>query len=146
MTCSTNSSPSRLDVLTKEGGWPGLAYPRVPGHEIAGVIDEAGPGVTSWETGQRVGIGWHGGHDGTCLACRRGDFVNCANGKVTGLSYDGGYQEYMVAPAEAVVRMPESLDPTEAAPLLDAGVTTFNALRQSGSARRPSTSGTRPFR
>jgi len=119
------------DVLAKEGGWPGLAYPRVPGHEVAGVIDEVGPGVTP-ETGQRVGVGWHGGHDGTCLACRRGDFVNCANGKVTGLSYDGGYQEYMLAPAEAVVRMPESLDPTEAAPLLDAGVTTFNALRRSG--------------
>jgi D-arabinose 1-dehydrogenase-like Zn-dependent alcohol dehydrogenase len=124
------------DVLAKEGGWPGLTYPRVPGHEVAGVIDEVGPGVTSWETGQRVGVGWHGGHDGTCLACRRGDFVNCANGKVTGLSYDGGYQEYMLAPAEAVVRMPESLDPTEAAPLLDAGVTTFNALRHSGA--RPS--------
>ena len=124
------------DVLAKEGGWPGLAYPRVPGHEVAGVIDEVGQGVTSWETGQRVGVGWHGGHDGTCLACRRGDFVNCANGKVTGLSYDGGYQEYMLAPAEAVARMPESLDPTEAAPLLDAGVTTFNALRHSGA--RPS--------
>jgi D-arabinose 1-dehydrogenase-like Zn-dependent alcohol dehydrogenase len=124
------------DVLAKEGGWPGLAYPRVPGHEVAGVIDEVGPGVTSWESGQRVGVGWHGGHDGTCLACRRGDFVNCANGKVTGLSYDGGYQEYMVAPAEAVARLPESLDPAEAAPLLDAGVTTFNALRHSGA--RPS--------
>jgi D-arabinose 1-dehydrogenase-like Zn-dependent alcohol dehydrogenase len=119
------------DVLTKEG-WPGLVYPRVPGHEVAGAIDDVGPGVTQWTSGQRVGVGWHGGHDGTCLACRRGDFVNCANGKVTGLSYDGGYAEYMIAPAEAVVRTPESLDPTEAAPLLDAGVTTFNALRHSG--------------
>jgi D-arabinose 1-dehydrogenase-like Zn-dependent alcohol dehydrogenase len=120
------------DVLTKEGGWPGLGYPRVPGHEVAGVIDDVGPGVTQWTNGQRVGVGWHGGHDGTCLACRRGDFVNCANVKVTGLSYDGGYGEYMIAPAEAVVRMPESLDAVEAAPLLCAGITTFNALRHSG--------------
>ena len=120
------------DVLVKEGGWPGLVYPRVPGHEVAGVIDEAGPGVTQWTKGQRVGVGWHGGQDGTCLACRRGDFVNCANLKVTGLSYDGGYQEYMIAPVEAIVRMPESLAPADAAPLLCAGITTFNALRHSG--------------
>jgi D-arabinose 1-dehydrogenase-like Zn-dependent alcohol dehydrogenase len=120
------------DVLAKEGGWPGLVYPRVPGHEVAGVIDEVGPGVTLWEKGQRVGVGWHGGQDGTCLACRRGDFVNCANVKVTGFSYDGGYEEYMVAPIDAVARMPESLDPAEAAPLLCAGITTFNALRHSG--------------
>jgi len=120
------------DVLAKEGGWPGLVYPRVPGHEVAGVIDEAGSGVTQWKTGQRVGVGWHGGQDGTCLACRRGDFANCANLKITGLSYDGGYQEYMIAPVEAVARMPESLDAAEAAPLLCAGVTTFNALRHSG--------------
>ena len=120
------------DVLTKEGGWPGLVYPRVPGHEVAGVIDEAGSGVTQWKKGQRVGVGWHAGQDGTCLACRRGDFANCANLKVTGLSYDGGYQEYMIAPVEAVVRLPESLDAAEAAPLLCAGITTFNALRHSG--------------
>jgi len=120
------------DVLTKEGGLPGLVYPRVPGHEVAGVIDEAGPGVTQWKPGQKVGVGWHGGHDGTCLACRRGDFVNCASSKVTGLSYDGGYQEYMVAPVDAVARMPESLDAAEAAPLMCAGITTFNALRHSG--------------
>src|SRR3989442_11689739 len=120
------------DVLTKEGGWPGLVYPRVPGHEVAGVIDEAGSGVTQWKKGQRVGVGWPGGQDGTCLACRRGDFANCANLKVTGLSYDGGYQEYMIAPVEAVVRLPESLDAAEAAPLLCAGITTFNALRHSG--------------
>jgi D-arabinose 1-dehydrogenase-like Zn-dependent alcohol dehydrogenase len=120
------------DVLAKEGGWPGLVYPRVPGHEVAGVIDEAGSGVTQWKKGQRVGVGWHGGQDGTCLACRRGDFANCANLKITGLSYDGGYQEYMIAPVEAVARMPESLDAVEAAPLLCAGVTTFNALRHSG--------------
>jgi len=120
------------DVLVKEGGWPGLVYPRVPGHEVAGVIDEAGSGVAQWKKGQRVGVGWHGGQDGTCLACRRGDFVNCTNLKVTGLSYDGGYGEYMIAPVEAVARMPESLDPAEAAPLLCAGITTFNALRHSG--------------
>ena len=120
------------DVLVKEGGWPGLVYPRVPGHEVAGVIDETGPGVREWTKGQRVGVGWHGGQDGTCLACRRGDFVNCANVKVTGLSYDGGYQEYMIAPVDAVARMPESLEPAEAAPLLCAGITTFNALRHSG--------------
>jgi D-arabinose 1-dehydrogenase-like Zn-dependent alcohol dehydrogenase len=120
------------DVLVKEGGWPGLVYPRVPGHEIAGVIDEAGPGVTQWKKGQRVGVGWHGGQDGTCLACRRGDFANCTALKITGLSYDGGYQEYMIAPLDAIARMPESLDAAEAAPLLCAGVTTFNALRHSG--------------
>src|SRR5262249_51417892 len=97
------------DVLVKDG-WPGLAYPRVPGHEVAGVIDEVGAGVTEWRKGERVGVGWHGGQDGTCLACRRGDFVNCTNLKITGLSYDGGYEEYMVAPTEAVARMPESLD------------------------------------
>src|SRR5256884_441572 len=120
------------EVFVKEGGWPGLEYPRVPGHEIAGVIDAVGSGVTQWKTGQRVGVGWHGGQDGTCLACRRGDFGNCERLKVTGISYDGGYQEYMVAPVEAVARMPESLDVAEAAPLLCAGVTTFNALRHSG--------------
>jgi D-arabinose 1-dehydrogenase-like Zn-dependent alcohol dehydrogenase len=120
------------EVFVKEGGWPGLVYPRVPGHEVAGVIDGAGPGVTHWEKGQRVGVGWHGGQDGTCLACRRGDFANCASLKITGISYDGGYQEFMIAPMEAVARMPESLDAAEAAPLMCAGVTTFNALRHSG--------------
>jgi D-arabinose 1-dehydrogenase-like Zn-dependent alcohol dehydrogenase len=120
------------DVITKEGLFPGISYPRVPGHEVAGVIDELGAGVKEWKRGQRVGVGWHGGQDGTCLACRRGDFVNCANAKVCGISYDGGYQEYMVAPVEALARMPESLDATEAAPLMCAGVTTFNSLRHSG--------------
>jgi D-arabinose 1-dehydrogenase-like Zn-dependent alcohol dehydrogenase len=120
------------DVLTKEGGWPGLTYPRVPGHEVAGVIDEVGAGVTEWKKGQRVGVGWHGGQDGTCLQCRRGDFGNCANLKVSGISYDGGYAEYMVAPVEALANMPESLDAAEAGPLMCAGVTTFNALRHSG--------------
>jgi D-arabinose 1-dehydrogenase-like Zn-dependent alcohol dehydrogenase len=120
------------DVLTKEGGWPGLTYPRVPGHEVAGVIDEVGAGVTQWKKGQRVGVGWHGGQDGTCLQCRRGDFGNCTGLKIAGISYDGGYAEYMVAPVEAVANMPESLDVAEAAPLMCAGVTTFNALRHSG--------------
>jgi D-arabinose 1-dehydrogenase-like Zn-dependent alcohol dehydrogenase len=120
------------DVLTKEGAWPGIQYPRVPGHEIAGVIDELGAGVSEWKKGQRVGVGWHGGHDGTCLACRRGDFVNCRNFKIPGISYDGGYQQYMVAPVEALAAIPDSLGAAEAAPLLCAGITTFNSLRHSG--------------
>jgi len=120
------------DVLVKEGYWPGLEYPRVPGHEVAGVIDETGPGVTGWKKGRRVGVGWHGGHDNTCRECRRGDFRNCHNGKISGISYDGGYQEYMLAPAEALVPLPDGLSDAEAAPLLDAGVTTYNALRNSG--------------
>jgi D-arabinose 1-dehydrogenase-like Zn-dependent alcohol dehydrogenase len=120
------------DVLTKDGAWPGIVYPRVPGHEVAGVIDDVGAGVTQWKKGQRVGVGWHGGQDGTCLACRRGDFANCSNLKVSGISFDGGYGEYMVAPVEAVAAIPESLEAAEAAPLLCAGITTFNALRHSG--------------
>ena len=120
------------DVVTKDGLFPGISYPRVPGHEVAGVIDAIGAGVRDWKKGERVGVGWHGGQDGTCPACRRGDFVNCANAKVCGISYDGGYQEFMVAPVEALAHMPESLDPAEAAPLMCAGTTTFNALRHSG--------------
>src|SRR5438094_2064054 len=120
------------DVVTKEGLFPGMSYPRVPGHEVAGVVDGVGAGVKDWKKGERVGVGWHGGQDGTCPACRRGDFANCANGKVCGISYDGGYQEFMVAPIEALARMPESLDPVEAAPLMCAGITTFNALRHGG--------------
>jgi D-arabinose 1-dehydrogenase-like Zn-dependent alcohol dehydrogenase len=120
------------DVLTKDGLWPGIQFPRVPGHEVVGIIDEVGAGVSVWTMGQRVGVGWHGGHDGTCTSCRRGDFGNCRNMKIAGISYDGGYQQYMVAPAEALVAIPESLNDTEAAPLLCAGVTTFNALRHSG--------------
>jgi D-arabinose 1-dehydrogenase-like Zn-dependent alcohol dehydrogenase len=119
------------DVLTKEG-WPGIQYPRVPGHEVAGIIDELGAGVSEWKQGQRVGVGWHGGQDGTCLSCRRGDFRNCRNLKIPGISYDGGYQQYMVAPVEALAAIPESLSAIEAAPLLCAGITTFGALRQSG--------------
>ena len=120
------------DVLTKEGVWPGIQYPRVPGHEVAGFIDELGAGVSEWKKGQRVGVGWHGGQDGTCLACRRGDFRNCRNLKIPGISYDGGYQQYMVAPVEALAAIPESLAAAEAAPLLCAGITTFNSLRHSG--------------
>src|SRR5712692_2155419 len=120
------------DVVAKDGLFPGITYPRVPGHEVAGVIDEVGAGVTVWRKGEHVGVGWHGGQDGTCLACRRGDFVNCANVKICGTTYDGGYQEYMVAPVEGLARMPEGLDVAEAAPLMCAGVTTFNALRHSG--------------
>ena len=120
------------DVLTKEGAWPGIQYPRIPGHEVAGIIDEVGAGVSAWKKGQRVGVGWHGGQDGTCLACRRGDFRNCRNLQIPGISYDGGYQQYMVAPVEALTTMPESLSDAEAAPLLCAGITTFNALRHSG--------------
>src|SRR5215218_3456110 len=119
------------DVFTKEGLFPGIQYPRVPGHEVVGVIDEVGAGVSGWTKGQRVGVGWHGGHDGTCDACRRGDFGNCRNYKIAGISYDGGYQQYMLAPVEALAAIPESLSDAEAAPLLCAGVTTFNALRHS---------------
>src|ERR1700704_412473 len=120
------------DVLTKEGIWPGIQYPRVPGHEVVGIIDELGAGIAEWKTGQRVGVGWHGGQDGTCLSCRRGDFRNCRNLKIPGISYDGGYQEYMVAPVEALAAIPDSLSAVEAAPLLCAGMTTFNSLRHSG--------------
>jgi D-arabinose 1-dehydrogenase-like Zn-dependent alcohol dehydrogenase len=120
------------DVITKEGQLPGISYPRVPGHEVAGVIDAVGAGVKDWNQGERVGVGWHGGQDGTCSACRRGDFINCENELICGVSYDGGYQEFMVAPVEALARMPASLDPAEAAPLMCAGITTFNALRHGG--------------
>ena len=120
------------DVLTTEGHLPGIHYPRVPGHEVVGIINEVGDGVSGWSSGQRVGIGWHGGHDGSCISCRRGDFRNCRNQKIPGISYDGGYQEYMIAPVEALVAVPDGLDAAEAAPLLCAGLTTFNSLRHSG--------------
>ena len=120
------------DYFTKEGHWPSIQYPRVPGHEIAGVIDEVGPAVKGWSKGQRVGVGWYGGHCGDCRACRRGDFVNCVALLVPGISYDGGYEEYMLAPAEALALMPEAIPSEQAAPLLCAGITTFNALRHSG--------------
>ena len=120
------------DAFTQEGTWPGIEYPRVPGHEVAGVIDALGEGVSSWREGQRVGVGWHGGQDNTCPACRRGDYRNCRNVRVPGISYDGGYAQYMTAPIEALAAMPKELDPIEAAPLLCAGITTYNALRHSG--------------
>jgi D-arabinose 1-dehydrogenase-like Zn-dependent alcohol dehydrogenase len=120
------------DVLTKDGQFPGIEYPRVPGHEVVGTIDALGDSVSGWAFGQRVGIGWHGGRDGDCIWCRRGDFGNCRNLQTPGISYDGGYQEYMVAPMEALAAVPDSLDSAEAAPLLCAGLTTFNSLRHSG--------------
>lgn len=119
------------DSFVKEGVFPHIQYPRVPGHEVAGVIDKIGPGVQDWTVGQRVGIGWYGGHCGRCDPCRRGDFVLCIRGQVAGISYDGGYAEYMIAPAEALALIPKDLSAVEAAPLLCAGVTTFNALRNS---------------
>ena len=120
------------DAFVKFGRFPGLELPRVPGHEVAGVIDALGEDVDTFAEGQRVGVGWHGGHCFKCDPCRRGDFINCANAKVCGISYDGGYQEYMVCPWDAVARVPEELTPAEAAPLLCAGITTYNALRNSG--------------
>jgi D-arabinose 1-dehydrogenase-like Zn-dependent alcohol dehydrogenase len=120
------------DVLVKDGLWPGLQFPRVPGHEIAGVIEAAGPGVDEWKPGQRVGVGWYGGHCTHCDPCRRGDFILCQRLQVPGISYDGGYAEYMVAPEQALARIPDDLSDMEAAPLLCAGITTFNALRNSG--------------
>jgi D-arabinose 1-dehydrogenase-like Zn-dependent alcohol dehydrogenase len=120
------------DALVKEGLWPGLQYPRVPGHEIAGRIDAIGADVTLWKPGQRVGVGWHGGHCFQCDPCRRGDFVLCQFAKITGISFDGGYGESMVVPAEAVAAMPDDLPADEAAPLLCAGITVFNSLRNSG--------------
>ncbi len=120
------------DALVKEGHWPGIQYPRVPGHEIAGRIDAVGSDVTNWKPGQRVGVGWHGGHCFVCDPCRRGDFINCQNEKITGITHDGGYQEYMISPAEAVAAIPDDLPAAEAAPLLCAGITVFNALRNAG--------------
>jgi D-arabinose 1-dehydrogenase-like Zn-dependent alcohol dehydrogenase len=121
------------DSLTKEGHWPGIAYPRVPGHEVVGVIDAIGPGVEGWGVGEQVGVGWHGGNCGYCHACRHGDAFACQTETLmTGVSHDGGYAEYMVAPAESVARVPPGLSPVEAAPLMCAGITTFNALRHSG--------------
>jgi len=113
------------DVLTKEGLWPGIQYPRIPGHEVAGLIDDLGEGVSEWEKGQRVGVGWHGGHCGQCDACRAGDFWGCQVAlQITGISFDGGYADYMVAPAIALALVPEELPPVEAAPLMCAGITT----------------------
>lgn len=120
------------DSFTKEGLFPGIQYPRVPGHEIAGVIDALGEDTGDWKVGHRVGIGWHGGHCKICPSCRRGDFITCAKPQVPGISYDGGYAEYLIAPIEALALIPESLSPVEVGPLMCAGITTFNALRNSG--------------
>jgi D-arabinose 1-dehydrogenase-like Zn-dependent alcohol dehydrogenase len=121
------------DSLTKEGHWPGIVYPRVPGHEIAGVIEAVGADVPAvWKTGHRVGVGWHGGHDGYCDSCRRGSFVTCERGQIPGITYDGGYADYVTVPFEALASIPEDLASLHAAPLMCAGITTFNALRHSG--------------
>lgn len=120
------------DALIKFAAFPGLSLPRIPGHEIAGRVDAVGARVTAWKKGDRVGIGWHGGHCGECPACRRGLFINCASGKITGISHDGGYAEYVVVPSESAARIPDGLSAVEAGPLLCAGVTTYNALRNSG--------------
>src|ERR1017187_10472635 len=120
------------DALTKEGLWPGSLSARIPGPEVAGIIAQVGNGVSTWKKSQRVGVGWHGGHDVTCRQCRHGDFNNCRNLQIPGISYDGGYQEYMVAPAEALVAIPDTLNDADAAPLLCAGITTYNSLRHSG--------------
>jgi propanol-preferring alcohol dehydrogenase len=120
------------DALTKAGAYPGLTLPRVPGHEIAGRVDAVGANVTAWKAGDRVGVGWHGGHCFQCKPCRRGDFINCEKAQITGLTLDGGYAEYAVVPYEAAARIPDDLDAPEAGPLLCAGVTTYNSLRNSG--------------
>src|SRR5262249_6369490 len=120
------------DTVVVNGLMPGIEYPRVPGHEVAGVIDAVGAGVTTWKAGDRVGVGWQGGYDGTCDACRRGKFFACVTNRVTGVTFDGGYADYMIAPAEALARVPGELSPVEASPLMCAGVTTYNALRNTG--------------
>jgi D-arabinose 1-dehydrogenase-like Zn-dependent alcohol dehydrogenase len=120
------------DSFTKEGAWPGMQFPRVPGHEVAGVIDAIGERVAGLKIGQRAGVGWHGGHCFRCNPCRRGDFITCVDGRFPGISYDGGYADYMIVPEEAVVRIPDDLSAVDAGPLMCAGITTFNALRNSG--------------
>lgn len=120
------------DSLTKEGQWPGLEFPRVPGHEVAGIVDAVASDVLLFKPGQRVGLGWHGGHCNYCIPCRRGDFILCQNQPISGIHYDGGYADYVVAPANALAFIPDELSPADAAPLLCAGITTFNALRNSG--------------
>jgi D-arabinose 1-dehydrogenase-like Zn-dependent alcohol dehydrogenase len=120
------------DSLTKEGLWPGIQYPRVPGHEVAGVVDAIGAGVTGFEVGARVGLGWHGGHCGQCASCRRGNFLACQAGQIPGITFDGGHADFVVAPAVALARIPEGLSATEAGPLMCAGITTFNSLRHAG--------------
>jgi D-arabinose 1-dehydrogenase-like Zn-dependent alcohol dehydrogenase len=120
------------DVLTKDGLWPGIQFPRVPGHEVAGVVDAVGPGVVQWKPGQRVGVGWNGGYCSQCDPCRRGNLWACQTGQVTGITFDGGYADYLIAPASAVALIPDEVSAVEASPLMCAGITTFNALRHSG--------------
>jgi D-arabinose 1-dehydrogenase-like Zn-dependent alcohol dehydrogenase len=120
------------DAMLQAGHWPGIAYPRVPGHEVAGSVDALGAGVTTWRIGQPVGVGWYGGHCGACGPCRRGQLLHCTAGSITGFSHDGGYQEFMVAPAQSLAALPDDLPMSDAAPLMCAGLTTFNALRNSG--------------
>ena len=120
------------DSFTKIGAFPSIKYPRVPGHEIVGIVDAVGADVPDWRPGRRVGVGWHGGHCGHCGPCRRGDFITCVNGQIPGISYDGGYADYVIAPFEALASVPDELGAEEAAPLMCAGITTFNALRNSG--------------
>ena len=120
------------DMFTVAGAIPGIQYPRIPGHEVVGIIDAIGSDVPDWKPGMRVGVGWHGGHCGHCTSCRRGDFITCTQGKIPGISYDGGYAEFMIAPFEALASIPDDLKSEDAAPLLCAGITTFNALRHSG--------------
>lgn len=120
------------DMFAKTGAFPGVNYPIVPGHEVAGVIDGLGEGVVGWHAGQRVGVGWHGGHCGHCTACRRGGFADCPNLKIPGITIDGGYAQYMIVPVQGLALIPDDLKSVEAAPLLCAGITTFNALRNSG--------------
>jgi D-arabinose 1-dehydrogenase-like Zn-dependent alcohol dehydrogenase len=121
------------DVLTKEGLLPGVSYPRIPGHEVAGVVDALGPGVAGWKVGQRAGVGWFGGSCGYCDSCRRGDFLTCSiAGKITGISMDGGYAEYMIAPAATLAAIPDEISAVDAGPLMCAGITTFNSMRNAG--------------
>jgi len=121
------------DSYTKEGLYPGTVYPRVPGHEVVGIVDAIGPGVGAWAPGQRAGIGWNGGYCGYCDSCRRGDFFACQTATyITGITSDGGYADYMIARAEALARVPDELSAVEAAPLMCAGITTYNCLRNSG--------------
>jgi D-arabinose 1-dehydrogenase-like Zn-dependent alcohol dehydrogenase len=120
------------DMYAKMGYWPGLKYPLIPGHEVAGIIDALSPEITAWTAGQRVGVGWYGGHCTFCEPCRRGNFAACEKGGITGFTHDGGYAEYMVAPAQAVALIPDDLDFADAAPLMCAGITTYNALRHAG--------------
>src|SRR5215470_14134205 len=120
------------DMFTKEAAWPGISYPRSPGHEIAGVVESLGEDVADWKVGERVGVGWHGGNCFRCEPCRRGEFINCRFLKIPGISYDGGYAAHVIAPVEALAHIPDALKPEEAAPLMCAGITTFNALRHSG--------------